>query len=53
MDEKTALVIQALGSDGIQAFYVYLIAEYIPVYILVGAMIYGARIVWKKIKDDM
>ena len=53
MDEKLAIVLEKLGSEGINAFYVYLAADYISLWILVGLLIWGVRTVWSKIKDDI
>jgi len=53
MDEKMELLIRGLGDDGLQAFYIYLAADYISGFIMIGLFIFGIRAVWKKVKDDL
>ena len=52
MDEQLAIALTQLGSDGIQAFYVYLLVKYGSLWALVGLGVWAFRIIWKKIKDD-
>ena len=53
MEDKLTIVLEQLGSDGITAFYVYLAVDYISAWLLIGILVYGARTVWKKLKDDI
>ena len=52
-NQETVRVLEALGDDGIQAFYIYLFVEYFPAWVLVGFVIYGVIKVWGHVKKDM
>ena len=53
MEEKLATVLEQLGSDGIEAFYVYLAFDYVSLWVFVGLCVWGARTVWNKRKDGI
>lgn len=48
MKDQLAIVLENLGADGIQAFYVYLALDYISLWILIGLVVWGVRAVWNK-----
>ncbi len=53
MKEELAVALEKLGTDGIDAFYAYLILDYASLWILVGLCAWGIRTVWAKVKNDM
>ena len=52
MDDKLLVMLENLGAEGIDAFYVYLVLDYGSLWILIGLFIWGARTVWAQIKQD-
>ena len=50
--EKLTVVLQALGNDGIQAYYTYLFLDYATFWAFLGLCTWGVRVVWNKIKED-
>lgn len=53
MNDELLKILESLGADGIQAFYVYIALDYISIWALIGLCIWGARTVWGKVKDDL
>ena len=53
LDDKMAVVLEKLGTEGITAFYVYLAVDYISLWIFIGLSIWGIRTVWKHEKEKI
>lgn len=53
MNEKLAIVLEKLGAEGIDAFYVYLVLEYATFWLMIGLSVWGTRTVWEKVKDQI
>jgi hypothetical protein len=53
MKEELAKVLSELGTDGLQAFYIYLIVDYVSLWITIGLCVWGIRTMWKKYKEDI
>lgn len=52
MEEKIIELLQNLGEDGINAFYVYLFIDYSINITMLIAIILGVRAIWEKVKAD-
>lgn len=50
MKEELAKVLSELGTEGITAFYVYLVVDYVTLWIFLGFFGYGLKCVWNHIK---
>ena len=50
--EKLVTVLETLGSEGIDAYYMYLFLDYASMWILFGLCSWGARSVWNVVKKD-
>jgi len=53
MEEQFLNLIKELGTGGLDAFYLYLILDYVSIWILIGLSTWGIRTVWNKAKDDL
>lgn len=51
MSDELVMVLKELGNDGLTAFYVYLVLDYIGLYALIGLAAWGIRTIWKDYKD--
>ena len=52
MKDILAEVLKDLGQQGIQAFYVYLIVDYVSLWILIGLCAWGIRAIWAYYKAN-
>lgn len=52
MDEKIINMIEALGAEGVDAFYFYVIAGKIEMAVFLGLCTWGTRSAWKVIKKE-
>jgi len=53
MKEELAIVLENLGAEGIDAFYVYLALDYGSLWIVLALCVWGVRTVYSKIKDNL
>ncbi len=53
MNEKLIQMIEALGADGLTAFYVYIINDSLQLFFLLGLVAWGARAVWPTLKKTI
>jgi len=53
MNEKLAIILEKLDSDGIEAFYAYLVIEYATTWIVIGLTVFAVRALWDKFKETM
>ena len=51
IDEQMLILLDTLGADAINAFYLYLVLEYGSLWALIGLCAWAARVVWKELKD--
>ena len=47
MDEKLGIILKELGSEGIQAFYVYTALDFITMWVIIGLAFFGVRAIWR------
>jgi hypothetical protein len=51
MNDRIIALLHSLGTDGINAYYVYLALEYGTLWVFLVLVVYAARAAWSKIKD--
>ena len=53
MNDKILQMIAALGSDGLSAFYFYVIVEALQFILFLSLLTYGVRTIWPYMKKEM
>lgn len=52
-EEKIAMLLEKLGTDGLHAFYAYLVVDYGSLWLLLALCAWGIRAVWSKVKESL
>ena len=53
VDERILVLLETLGTDAINAFYVYLALSYGTIWVILGLGVWGVITGWKHIKHTL